>query len=60
MARFPMVRERQDPGGVVMSAPVKQVLCDHISSDLEPPVADPSRWLVDVDWSTGFEYGGVR
>jgi hypothetical protein len=44
-----------------MSAPVKQVLCDHDWTEVEAPVADPNPWLVDVDWVTAFEYvGGVR
>ena len=43
-----------------MSAPVKQVVCDHDAWDGETPAADPSPYTVDVDWSTAFEFGGAR
>lgn len=37
------------------------VLEDHDQWDREPPVADPSPYTADVDWTTGFEFvGGVR
>lgn len=37
------------------------ILEDHDQWDTEPPVADPTQWLIDVDWATGFEFaGGVR
>lgn len=43
-----------------MSAPVKQVLCDHDWTEIDGPAADPSPYTVDDDWRAGFEFGGAR
>lgn len=44
-----------------MTTPVKQVLSDHDAWDTEAPVADPSPYTVEADWTTAFEYaGGMR
>lgn len=43
-----------------MSAPVKQVLSDHLDSERDT-VADPTLVTADDDWRwVGFEFGGVR
>lgn len=41
-----------------MSAPVAQAILDHLPSERDQ-VAHPDEYLVDVDWATGFEYGGA-
>lgn len=43
-----------------MSSPVKQLITDHVAGETEGPVADPSPYTADVDWTTGFEFGGAR
>lgn len=40
-----------------MSAPVKQVLCDHLDSERDQ-VADPTEVTIWDDWTTAFEFGG--
>lgn len=42
-----------------MSAPVKQVLCDHLDSERDL-VADPGPVTIADDWATAFEFGGAR
>lgn len=36
------------------------VLEDHDFSDREPEVAHPDDYLADIDWTTAFEFGGMR
>lgn len=36
------------------------VLEDHDAWDRERPVADPSPYTVEADWTTAFEFGGAR